>query len=209
MKRKVLATALALVLVFALAACSVSSSSSTTTTVSTTVTDANGNTTTNTVTNQIGVNAGTDGVTTTNETTTETTSPDGGEAEEPTFTADDLSEAWHERFTEGAEGVSRDGDQIYFAYDDPDDVTYAAIMIVSNDGEHLSSREGDVLVDDDHLILSDEDMESETPFTITDQDGETFLMTFLGDGDEATMTIVDADTIIDDMVAVWQNFTGA
>ena len=197
-----------------LAGCEVSSTSTSTTTVTTSKTDADGNTTTNTVTTEVGVTAGTNGISTTSQTTTETTESSNTDNTEPAdeeqgFTAEDLRAAWQERYAEGAKGTSKYGDTILFAYDDPDGMNYAALMIISEDGEHLSAREGEIVWDEEneYSVLRDVDMDSDTPFNITDGDGETFTMVFPGDGDEAVMTVMDQDSIIEEMLAVWIDFT--
>ena len=201
--KRVLAAVLAAAMVFALGACGVSSSSTSTTTVSSSVTDGDGNTTTNSVTNETGVSVGTDGVSASSDTTTETTTG----SEDPDFTAEDLEAVWYQRFSGGAEGISEYGDVVYFAFDDPDDISYAIIMLITDEGETLFSREGAVTVDDDgNAVLTDEEMDSETPFSITDADGDTFTMNFIADGDSAEMTVLDLDSIIGDMIAVWSEF---
>ena len=201
--KRVLAAVLAAAMVFALGACGVSSSSTSTTTVSSSVTDGDGNTTTNSVTNETGVSVGTDGVSASSDTTTETTTG----SEDPDFTAEDLEAVWYQRFSGGAEGISEYGDVVCFAFDDPDDISYAIIMLITDEGETLFSREGAVTVDDDgNAVLTDEEMDSETPFSITDADGDTFTMNFIADGDSAEMTVLDLDSIIGDMIAVWSEF---
>lgn len=197
------AALLAVVMVFALTACSVSSSS--TSTVSTSVTDSEGNTTTHTTTTE----AGPDGVTTTNETTTETsTTPDEDTSEDSLPTAEELAEAWHERYIGGAHGTSKDGDEIYFAFDDLNTLSSAYLMDITEEGTKLSAYEGDVYEDEDGLILEDDNLGRSVRFTLTDNGDDTLLMTFLGDGDEVTLTVVDEDTIIDQMAAVWADFVG-
>lgn len=209
MKKTIALVLVSVFLVFALSACSVSSSSTTTSSFSTSVTDADGNTTTNTTSSEVGVSAGTDGVSTTVSTTTNstTTPADDGEAENAPLSHEALSANWHEKFSGGATGTSVNGDEIYIAFDDADIMMYGLIMYVTNGGDSLVSREGRVEEVDDHLVLFSDSMNDETPFTITDNDGETFTMTFVQDGDEATMTIVDADTIIDEMINVLGEFT--
>ena len=209
MKKTIALVLVSVFLVFALSACSVSSSSTTTSSFSTSVTDADGNTTTNTTSSEVGVSAGTDGVSTTVSTTTNstTTPADDGEAENAPLSREALSANWHEKFSGGANGTSVNGDEIYIAFDDADIMMYGLIMYVTNGGDSLVSREGRVEEVDDHLVLFSDSMNDETPFTITDNDGETFTMTFVQDGDEATMTIVDADTIIDEMINVLSEFT--
>ena len=205
-KMKVLALLLAACVVLMLTGCEVSSSSSSTTTVTTSTTDADGNTTTNTTTTEVGASVGTDGVSTTNQTTTETTTTPAGEASSPS--AEDLKAALKGRYVGGGKGTSKDGDTIYFAYDNPNPINKAALMIVSEDGQHLSSYEGEVYRDDDNdcSVLYDEDMDAKTPFTIEDGEGDTYIMHFLGDGDEASMTMTDLDSLIDEMVAVYKDF---
>ena len=78
-------------------------------------------------------------------------------------------------------------------------------MIVSSDGEHYTGWEGEALREDDHVLLSG--AEHDVPFSIEDTD-DGFIMTFLNDGDVATMTIEDVDNVIDDVVAARMEFAG-
>ena len=102
-----------LLTVFLLSGCSVSSTS----TVSTSVTNENGTTTT---TEKIE-----NGVYSSDTTTTTNEDPTG------------LRNKWQEIFTEGGEGVSEMGYNIYLAYDDPDDIRTAAIMVLNEDNSEL------------------------------------------------------------------------
>lgn len=203
MKKKALAALFAAVMLFALTACSVSSTSTSTTTVSTSITDENGNTTTNTVTNEVGISAGTDGVSTTNQTTTTTTTSNN-----TGVTSDELKGALAQKFSAGSEGVSAAGDKILFAYDDPEVFSYGAIIIVSDGGQSLMGREGEITYAGEQWKLLDMDMGDEIPFVLTDTDIDdelSFVMTFQ-DGDSAVMTAVDAETVINDMIATLAEF---
>ncbi len=204
-KMKLLALLLAACMILMLTGCEVSSSSTSTTTITTSTTDAEGNTTTNTTTTEVGASVGTDGISTTSETTTETTTTPADEA--PAFSAEDLRAAWQERYVAGGKGTSNFGDTILFAYDDPD-ITQAVLMVISEDGQNLSSREGEVYWDDEDecSVLYDEDMDSSTPFVIEDGEGDTYVIRFLGDGDEVVMSQVELDSLLDEMIAVWEDF---
>ena len=198
--KKVLALVLAAVMLFALSACGVSSSSTTTTTITTTKTDADGHTTTNTITNEIGVSAGTDGIQTKNETTEEFDEYDE-------YSADDV---WYDTFSEGAEGVNDDGESFYFAYDDPDELTYGMLVMISADGTECHVRNGDIVwyEDTDSSAIYDKELEVLIPFEISDSDEENaFTMTFLADDDAVTMYYVDQDVIIRDIQNVLMNYT--
>ena len=207
MKKRMFAALLAVIMVFALSACT--SSSSSTTTVTTSVTDSEGNTTT--TTNTTTTESGPDGVTTTHETTEETTTAEEAEAAAPEEeaseqpSAEQLAEVWHERYWGGAKGTSKDGDEILFAFDDLNTLMSACLFDITDGGNHLSAYEGEVYEDEDGLVL-DNDSGSVIHFTLTDNGDDTLTMTFLGDGDEATLTVVDEDTIVNDMAAVWADF---
>ena len=200
MKKRVLAVLLAAFMLFALTACSASSTSTTTTTITTSKTDENGNTTTNTVTNEIGISAGTDGVSATNQTTTKT--------ENTGVTSEELAGALAQKFSAGAEGVTADGDKVLFAYDDPETFSYGAIILVMDGGQNLMGREGEITSAGEQWKLVDTEMNAEIPFTLSDtedNDEQSFVMTFQ-DGDSAVMTAVDAETIIKDMIAALSEF---
>ena len=210
MNKKLLALALAALMIFALAACEVSSSSTSTTTVTTSTTDADGNTTTSTTTTEVGASVGSDGITTTNETTTETTTTaaDGQTVESEGVDAEgwqQFVDRLYDTYNVGAEGRSAAGDYIYYAYnEDSDD---AILTIVSEDEQSLSSREGTIMAEDDHVVLYSEEMNDETPFVLGEKDDEgNFTMTFLGDGDVADMHTVDQDTVLGDILARLQEF---
>ena len=174
-----------LLAIFVLCACSVSTSSSTTTTFSTT--DSSGNTTTTTTTTE-------NGVTTTDTITSSEDDPTG------------LRAKWHELFTGGAEGVSSNGDYVYFIYDNLDDVTYAGIMILSSDQSELEVYDlGEVQVEDDHFVIIDVEGETTLPFYLPDTPVENGFEIAFKDGDVAQMRFVDIDTIIDDMVSIWES----
>lgn len=215
MKKRTLALLLALAMVFALSACRVSSSSSSTTTITTSVTDADGNTTEKTVTNEIGVSAGTDGVQVTNETTSESApaeEPAGDEtAAEATGSMADMyppMEDWYDRFAWGAEGEDDNGEQVYFAVDDPDDISYAMLLFRESDGS-VMVRDGKVDWGDEEGVMElyDADVDKYVPFTLTDGDEESVVMTFLVDDSTFVMYCVDQDTIIRDIYDILSRST--
>ena len=208
---KLLALALTVIMVFMLAGCEVSSSSTSTTTVSTSKTDENGNTTTTTTTTEVGGSVGTDGVNTTNQTTTTTTTTSADEAEEAEeeaaaeFDPDALREHLVSLYNTGAEGTNEDGDTFYFLCNMEEGHNEALLVIVSADREHYNGWEGEALKEDDHVLLSG--AEHDVPFSLEETD-DGFIMTFLNDGDVATMTYDEVDNVIDDVVAARMEFAG-
>lgn len=208
---KLLALALTVIMVFMLAGCEVSTSSTSTTTVSTSKTDESGNTTTTTTTTEVGGSVGTDGVSTTNQTTTTTTTSSADEAEEAEeeaaaeFDPDALREHLVSLYNTGAEGTNEDGDTFYFLCNMEEGHNEALLVIVSADREHYNGWEGEALKEDDHVLLSG--AEHDVPFSMEETD-DGFIMTFLNDGDVATMTYDDVDNVIDDVVAARMEFAG-
>lgn len=175
-----------LVLLFVLCACEIqtSSSSSTTTTITT-----NGTTTTKTTTIENGVSI-TDLITSSED--------------DPTG----LRNKWHELFSQGAEGVSNDGYNVYFIYDNPEDITLAAIMILNDDNSKLFSYLfGEVVPDDEKegwYKIEDVDGEESLPFYITDKEVEDGFEMEFKDGDKVLLGFTDQDIIIDDMISLWE-----
>ena len=179
--KKILALVLSLVMLLALTACNVESSHSST--VTTTVT-SNGQTTTTTTTNDNGVE------------TTETTVT--SESDEPT-----LEEKWANLFVGGAEGTNANGDNFDFAFDDIDNLGFAAMIIVNADKSQLIAYDiGDVVSDDEWLYIEDLEGENELPFAYTSNEVENGFELVFQDNDTAVMTFVDQDTIITDMLAL-------
>lgn len=206
-KMRMLALLLAALMVFVLAGCEVSTSSSSTTTVTTSKTDENGNTTTTTTTTEIGGSVGTDGVSTTNQTTTETTTTSADEEDEDAGGMDGSTLRDHlaSLYNVGAEGTNEDGDTFYYLFNDQDGHDEALLVIVSADREQYTGWEGTAITEDDHVLLSGEG--HDVPFSFEDTDGG-FIMTFLNDGDVATMAFDDIDNVIDDIVAARMEFAG-
>ncbi len=173
-------------LVLGLCSCSVEVSSSASTSLTTTTTDSEGNTTQTTTTTENGV--------TTSSTITAT--PD-----DPTG----LRSKWREYFTAGAEGLSNDGYNVYLIMDDPQNITFAAIMILtSNNDELLTYVYGDVTVDGDTAKITDVQEDIDLPFQLGDSDQENCFEIYFKDGDAAVMELVDLDTIINDMISLWE-----
>ena len=208
MKKRYLALLCAAMLLLALCACKAESSSQSTVTVTSSTTDENGVTTTTTNTSEAGISVGTDSVLTAETPTAETAAETPAPTEEPEdapeeddeeeeFTFDD----WAARFTGGAIGRNADGDQFVLAWDDPDDIGYAALMILNPDGTEVSVREGEVTIagadDTVHLVLTDTVREVEVPFNFYSSDEGDFAMFFLANADTAVMTEVDHDQVID------------
>lgn len=203
--KKIIGILLSALLLFGLTACEVSTSSTSTTTITTSTTDENGNVTTNTVTSEMGVTAGTNGVSTTDNVveTTTTTPADDSEASDE----DDLFASLTAKFSSGAEGVSNDGDRILFAYDDPQIFSYGAMIIVTDGGERMLGREGEIVDEEEQYRLVDDEIGENVPFGISDgEDDDTYVITFQ-DGDSAVMTIVDQETILRDMIATLAEFS--
>ena len=198
---KILSLLLAVVMIFSLAACDVSSTSTSTSTITTSVTDADGNTTTNTTTAEVGVTAGTDGVSATANTTHETSSdPIPEETEAADEGSNGLVEHMYALYNIGAEGTNANGDKFFYAFNE-DDNSVAAVIIITADGEYWG-REGSVKVFDDHAELYSEAMDDTLAYAFSSLDeNDCFTMTFLGDNDVAEMQLVDQDTIINDMIA--------
>ena len=196
---KLLALLLAALMTFVLTACEVSSTSTSSVTVTTSKTDADGNTTTSTTTTQVDVSSGTDGVKTTTETTTtETSSSEAaveGEADDEGDEAG-LTEHLYATYSVGAKGSNEAGDIFFYAYNEDNDD--ALLVIISEDGTQYNGWEGTAEVVDDHVVLYGTD--SEVPYVFGEtEDG--FTMTFLNDGDVATMQFVDMDDFVSDLVA--------
>lgn len=203
MKKKLLALILAAFMVFSLCACEVSSEHTSTTTVTTSKTDADGNTTTQTVTNEIGVVADQDGIHTVNETTSDVTTSVAGSMAE----AFPPKEDWYDTFTAGGEGTNEDGDAFYFAYDDAENVTYAMLLIQFADGD-IMVRNGKVLDDEDYggVMIYDEDVDKSIPFEFAEAEEENgFAIHFLANDTTVTFEIVDQDTIISDIYNILSN----
>ena len=184
--KKIITLLTAVLLVLGRCSCSVEVSSSASTSLTTTTTDSEGNTTQTTTTTENGV--------TTSSTITAT--PD-----DPTG----LRSKWREYFTAGAEGVSNDGYNVYLIMDDPQNITFAAIMILTpNNDELLTYVYGDVTVDGDTAKITDVQEDIDLPFQLGDSDQENCFEMYFKDGDAALMTMVDLDTIINDMISLWE-----
>lgn len=206
--KRILSVLLAAALIFSLGACSVSSSSTSTTTITTSTTDADGNTTTNTTTTEMGVTAGTDGVSTTHNTTTTTTTETPAPADEAAPTAADYVEALSEKFTDAATGSNDNGDTFYYLWREDGDDVYAALMIVGAD-DSIYAREGWIQTEENNVALVDEEMDSVTPFYFDNNDDNgSFDMCFVQDGDVAHMATADTDDVIAAVSEVLANIQG-
>lgn len=206
--KRILPVLLAAALIFSLGACSVSSSSTSTTTITTSTTDADGNTTTNTTTTEMGVTAGTDGVSTTHNTTTTTTTETPAPADEAAPTAADYVEALSEKFTDAATGSNDSGDTFYYLWREDGDDVYAALMIVGAD-DSIYAREGWIQTEENNVALVDEEMDSVTPFYFDNNDDNgNFDMCFVQDGDVAHMATADTDDVIAAVSEVLANIQG-
>ena len=210
MNKKLIALLLGTCLLFALVGCSVSHSSSSSSTVSSTV---NGETTTITTTTENG-ETHTETTTTSADGSTVTTvdgqtvSSENAAGSDIVSTEDDptgLRAKWHEIFTAGAEGSTEDGVQFFFACDDPESVTFAAMMIVSQNGKSLDVYDyGKVLMDENNKpYIEDVEGESTLPFEILETNDTGFVAAFQN-GVQVQFHHVDQDNIINDMISIWE-----
>lgn len=126
-----------------------------------------------------------------------------------------LREVWPDYFTQGAEGVNSNGEHFYFAFDDPNNITVATLMITSPDGSDLSLYvlgEASMQTYEEYFngqqccVIHDVEDESDLPFAVQQASfgNYDFDMLFIDD-DVAHMTFVDQDTIINDMITIWEN----
>ena len=201
MKTKFLTMLLAgTLMTLSLTACT--STKTSTTTFSTSVTDENGETTTHTTTT-----TNENGQISTEEETT--TTSEGGEAVQDQvvpyeYDEDDLPtlrDEWASYFEYGAEGKTNEDEMVYFTYDDPDEMTQAALMIVSPDNILTLYDIGPVKMDGDYYVIEDLDGDVELPFLVTDAQDDHFEMTFKDDS-YAELYYVDKDTIVNDMCSI-------
>lgn len=204
MNKKIIALLLGACLIFALAGCSVSHSSSSSSTVSSTV---NGETTTTTTTTE---NGETHTETTTTTADGATTTTVDGQVVENTEAADPsdptgLRAKWHEAFTGGAEGTNDDGEHFYFIYDNPDSIALAGMMITTPDGKTLSIYDyGNVLKDENGKpYIEDVEGKNTLPFEIVETNENGFVFGFQN-GVQTQFNFVDLDTIINDMITIWE-----
>ena len=196
MNKKIIALLLGACLIFALAGCSVSHSSSSTSTVSSTV---NGETTTTTTTTADGATT-----TTVDGQVVENSEPAPAEAADPNDPTG-LRAKWHDTFTGGAEGTNDDGEHFYFIFDNPDSLGLAAMMITSADGKTLSVYDyGKVLKDENGKpYIEDVEGSSTLPFEIAETNENGFVFSFQN-GVKTEFKFVDLDTIINDMITIWE-----
>ena len=117
-------------------------------------------------------------------------------------------EDWYDRFAWGAEGEADNGEQVYFAVDDPDDMSYAMLLFRESDGS-VMVRDGKVDWGDEEGVMElyDADVDKYVPFTLTDGDEESVVMTFLVDDSTFVMYGVDQDTIIRDIYDILSRST--
>ena len=197
MKRILPAILMTAALLLCLTACTTTSTSTSTTTVS--VTDEDGNTTTTTTTKENGVESS----------STTVTNADGETFEVSDNDPTGLRGQWPDMFSEGAEGTNEDGETFFFAYDDPDNLNLGAVMIINAEQTELETYVfGEITYEDDTFTIHDVEGEESMPFSITNADENGFTMVFQ-DGDTASMEFVDQDTIIDDMLSIWESVNAA
>ena len=124
-----------------------------------------------------------------------------------------LRALWPEYFQGGAEGVNANGEHFYFAFDDPSNITVAALMITSPDGKDLTLYvlgEATLESNDEYFngqqacVIHDVEGAGDLPFIVQQgTNGADFDMYFIDD-DVSHMTMVDQDTIINDMITIWE-----
>ena len=89
--------------------------------------------------------------------------------------------------------------------DDPENITLAAIMITSpENGELLEYVYGEVVVEEDTVKIVDVEEDINLPFQIGESEQENCFELYFQDGDSVVMEMVDLDTIIDDMISLWE-----
>ncbi len=190
-----------------LTACS--STKTSTTTFTTSVTDENGETTTHTTTTTTE-----NGETTTEEETTATTDETEAAGSEEAASTDGtvpyeydeddlptLRDEWSNYFEFGAEGTTEADETVLFTYDDPENMTQAALMIISADDILTLYDIGPVRMDGDYYVIEDLDGDVELPFLVSDTEDDHFRMNFQDDT-YADLYYVDKDKIIDDMCSI-------
>lgn len=144
-------------------------------------------------------------------TTTETKVEDGQVSTSTITTTENdptgLRNKWPELFTNGAEGVSEDGNNVYFIYNSGDngsDSSLAAVMIADGaTGELLVYDMGDIEEEKDHLVIHDVDGDSSLPFVI-DESAEGGILMRFQNGDSVFLEYVSLEQIIDDMISIWE-----
>ena len=136
-------------------------------------------------------------------------SPSPTESPEPTAAppaeagTDALKEKWEACFFGGAEGQNEAGERFYLAYDDPEEMRAAALIILDAEGcEILNYVLGEVETEGDTRRIHDVEEEISLPFTILETEREDGFDLRFRDGDIAAMRRVDAETIIADMLGI-------
>ena len=126
------------------------------------------------------------------------------EPEQGRVTSENRRDVWAEMFSGGAEGTNEDGDICFMAWDNADDIHYAAIMILNAERTELLVYDlGEVVVeDDDWAVINDVEGEENLPFSLPETDLEENFALEFKDGDIFTMDFVDTDVILDDMVSI-------
>ena len=133
----------------------------------------------------------------------------GGAVETKTDTGSRISaqtrEEWKTLFGEGAEGQSKSGEKYYFAFYSRSDLRNGALMILSADSSSLLLYEqGEIVMEDGHLVIVDRAQGNKLPFDVTLKEVEGgFEMLFM-DGDAVDMFFVDRDTILGHMNEIAQ-----
>lgn len=201
MKKAIFALLCAAALLLGLCACASEQKSEKSETVSSSAADENGAAATTTTATETSVSAGADGAEAESPATTETAAETPAPDSEPEASgADGSPDDWAARFSGGAIGENAGGDRFLFAWDDPDDIRYAALLIVSADGSEAMGREGEVTLagadDNVYFLLTDSVKAEEIAFNIYPSVEGDFDLFFRGDADTAVMNEVDHETII-------------
>lgn len=214
MSKKTSALLLGICLTLSLAGCSVSHETTSTSTVSKNV---NGETTTTTTTTT------TENGVTTEETIITEESDDAEEAAEAEGAAEEaaaeeageavvdeddptgLRADWHDLFLYGAEGQNEAGENYYLAYDGDETTPHAAFMLTNPDSTILGIYElGEIITEEDgSTYIEDVEGEDIVPFEIIEDSEDGFVIQF-DDGEAIEMFYVDQETIIDDMISIWE-----
>ena len=148
---------------------------------------------------EVGGSVGTDGIETDSQETV------GSAAESPapaveTEPPEPEADGWAARFSGGAIGENGAGDQFLFAWDDRDDMGYAALAIISADGGEVLLREGSVALggadDNVYYVLTDAAAKEELRFNLYPSVGGDFDLFLRGDADTAVMNEMEYDTVI-------------
>ncbi len=153
------------------------------------------------------------------ETNEEAPEPPAAETESPAATVETqvtesvfdeaLDAQWRELFHAGGEGVSESGRSCFLAFDSLDELTHAAQFVLSPDqSEVLSFVSGSVALEDGWYVIKGDDSASCIPFRFSETAVEDGFELLFQDGDSVMMSEVDGDTIILDMLSIYESKKG-